>query len=264
MRTGAPSLAAYQHAFAGTLCAPAGEAPGLAALARQPAFAVYRNTVMKGCIDTLQANYPAVARLVGEEWFRAAAAEFVRRSPPRDPVLLTYGAEFPEFLAGFPPAADLPYLARVARLDRFWTESHVAADALPADPAALAALAPESLAASRLAPHPAARWAWFDALPAYTIWSRNRAEPAGDEGLPWRGEGALVTRPRGAVQWRELDRAGCAFLDACAAGATAGGAAASALDADPAAGLARLISRLLEAGALMQTTPLETQEGPAS
>ena len=33
----------------------------------QPAFAVYRNTVMKACIDALQANYPAVTRLVSEE-----------------------------------------------------------------------------------------------------------------------------------------------------------------------------------------------------
>jgi hypothetical protein len=246
------------------MLAPPGDASGLAALTRQPAFAVYRNTVLKGCIDALQANYPAVARLVGEEWFRAAAVEFARRHPPRDPVLLTYGAGFADFLAAFPPAADLPYLADVARLDRFWTEAHVAADAPPVDPAALTALTPESLAASRFAPHPATRWSWFDTLPAYTIWSRNRAESGGGGDFAWRGEGVLVTRPGGAVQWRELGQAGCAFLDACAAGATAGGAAAAALDADPAAGLSRLIARLLEAGALIQTTPLVIPKESAS
>ena len=43
---------------------------------------------MKGCIDALQANYPAVTRLVGEEWFRAAAAVYVRQAPPTNPMLL--------------------------------------------------------------------------------------------------------------------------------------------------------------------------------
>jgi hypothetical protein len=33
-----------------------------------PALAVYRNTVAKGCIDALQANYPAVHTLVGSDW----------------------------------------------------------------------------------------------------------------------------------------------------------------------------------------------------
>ena len=63
----------------------------LAALVRQPGFAVYRNTTMKGCIDALQANYPAVTRLVGEEWMRAAAAIFVRADPPTEATLLRYG-----------------------------------------------------------------------------------------------------------------------------------------------------------------------------
>jgi len=31
---------------------------------------------MKGCVDALEANFPAVARLVGKEWFRAAATEY--------------------------------------------------------------------------------------------------------------------------------------------------------------------------------------------
>ena len=89
------ALGRFQDAFAQALLAPdtvpAGE---IATLTAQPAFAVYRNTVMKGCIDALQANYPAVTRLVGEEWFRAAAAVYVRESLPADATLLRYGANF--------------------------------------------------------------------------------------------------------------------------------------------------------------------------
>jgi putative DNA-binding protein len=248
------ALARFQDAFAHALIAPAGKPvttipADVAALAAHPAFAVYRNTVMKGCIDALQANYPAVVRLVGDEWFRAAAAIYVREALPTDPTLLRYGAAFADFLTRFGPAAELPYLPGVARLDRYWTEAHAAPDEDVLDPAVVAGLAPEALAATVLHPHAAARWAWFADAPVYTIWSRNRSDEAPDESLDWKPEGALLMRPRDVVQWIAFDAAGCAFLDACAAGRTLAAAANAALEVLGDADLARLMSTLLEAGA---------------
>jgi len=236
---GTSDLARFQQEFAQALLDPAGPMP--------PAFAVYRNTVMKGSIDALQANFPAVARLVGEEWFRAAAAVHVRASPPRVPMLLDYGQDFPDFLAAFEPAAELPYLPAVARLDRFWTEAHAARDEALLETAPLAGMEPDRLGGLRLRPHASARWAWFD-VPAYTIWSRQRRkEDAGD--VTWRGEGALLARPGDAVQSIALDRADCAFLDACREGRTLAEAAEAAVGMLPGADLAALMARLLEAGA---------------
>jgi hypothetical protein len=240
------ALAAYQRAFAAALFEPDRPMPA--------AFSVYRNTVMKGCVDALQANYPAVARLTGEEWFRAAAAVYVRARPPRVPMLQDYGADLAEFLARFEPAAGLPYLPAVARLDRYWTEAHAARNERPLGPDALAGLAPEALAAQVLRPHGSARWAWFD-LPAYTIWSRNRQEggEGDDQGdIEWRPEGALLARPGDSVHWIAMEAAGCAFLDACAAGETLAQAADRALAADAKADVAGLLARLLGAGAFAQ------------
>jgi hypothetical protein len=228
--------------------------PEIAALARQPGFAVYRNTVMKGCIDALQANYPSVARLVGDDWFRAAAAIFVREHLPAQATLLYYGEAFAGFLARFEPAAELPFLPDVARLDRFWTESHAAQDESVLDPTALAGLAPEALAATVLHPHAAARWAWFAERPIYTIWQRNREVPDDKRDIDWHGEGALVARPRGAVQWSKLDAASCAFLDACAAGRPLSEAAVAAIEVQEDADLARLMKILLGAGAFGRMT----------
>ena len=244
------ALARFQDAFAQALLAPEAEpAAEVAALAAQPAFAVYRNTVMKGCIDALQANYPTVARLVGEQWFRAAASVYAREALPADPRLLRYGATFADFLPRFEPAAELPYLPGVARLDRCWTEAHTAATQDVLDPAVVARFAPEALAGVVLHPHPAARWAWFPDAPIYTIWSRNRADNVPDVDLDWRPEGALLVRPRDGVEWMALDAAGCAFLDTCAAGGTLAAAAQAALEAQGTSDLARLMSALLAAGA---------------
>lgn len=258
------TLARFQDAFAHALLAPeSAPAAEVAALIAQPAFAVYRNTVMKGCIDALQANYPAVARLVGDEWFRAAAGIHVREALPTDPTLLRYGAAFADFLARFEPAAELPYLPAVARLDRYWTEAHAAPTADALDPAAVSGLAPETLAGTVLHPHPAARWAWFDDGPIYTIWSRNRADEPSAADFDWQPEGALLVRPRDAVEWIALDAAGCAFLDVCAAGGVLAEAAQAALQAQNDADLAQLLSTLLKAGAFGPMTSRTTNEGKA-
>lgn len=243
------SLARFQDDFAQALLATdAATSPALAALTAQPAFAIYRNTVMKGCIDTLQANYPAVTRLVGEEWLRAAAAIYASDALPAQPMLLEYGADFADFLAQFEAASELPYLPDVARLDRFWTEAHAAASEDALLPAALTALATGNFFRARLQPHAAARWAWFSDAPIYTIWSRNRSDAAFDGDIEWQPEGALLTRPGDSVQWCALDRAGCAFLDTSAAGGTLADAAQAALAVQPDADLGRLMARLLEAG----------------
>jgi len=256
-------LRAFQDGFADALVVPGGMVDGLAdapteiaRLVAQPGFAVYRNTVLTGCIDALQANYPAVSRLVGDEWFRAVAAIYARTNLPRHPSLLDYGSDLAGFLADFAPAAELPYLAGVARLDRFWTEAHIARDEAPVAAAALAHLAAAELARAVLRPHPSARWAWFDGEPIVTIWERNRqAETIVDDeasaapDLDWRAEGVLISRPQGKVEWTALPKAGYAFLDACAAGGTLADAASTALDADPQADLAALMALTLNAGA---------------
>jgi len=247
-------LLRFQQQFARALMDPThGGADGeMASLMAQPAFAVYRNTVHKGCIDALLANYPAVTRLVGEQWMRAAAAVFVQGDLPRTPMLIEYGEQFASFLAGFPPAADLPYLSDVARLDRYWTEAHVARDEVPIGADRITALAPDELARTTLRPHASARWAWFDQQPIRTIWSRNR-DGAGDASeIEWRGEGALIVRPVDSVQTTALSHAGAAFLETCAAGGSLTDAALAALAVDATADLSQLMTGLLTAGALGQ------------
>ena len=49
-------LSTFQDSFSAALLGQAADAPWLSALESQPGFAVYRNTVLKGCIDGLQTN----------------------------------------------------------------------------------------------------------------------------------------------------------------------------------------------------------------
>ena len=241
----------FQQAMAQALLAP-GEAtsPALREVLAQPGFAVYRNTVLKACVDALEANFPSVARLVGSEWFRSVALAYARSHPPTDSRLLAYGDDgFAEFVQAVPTAADLPWLAGVARLDTLWRACHAAADAPVLPPQALAGLPPQALAQYPLAPHPAARWAWFPGHPVASIWSRQRrATPAGTE-LAGTGDGLLLTRRDGAVDWQPLARAGCHLLDACALGLPLGEAAQHALALEPEADLGAVLGQLLQSAA---------------
>jgi hypothetical protein len=64
-------------------------------------FAVYRNNVAVGLIGAIEARYPVLRRIAGDDLFRAMARAFVRAHRPRSPVMIAYGEEFPEFMADY-------------------------------------------------------------------------------------------------------------------------------------------------------------------
>ena len=212
------ALAAFQAAFASDLVRAPEERP-ISALADQPGFAVYRNTVMTGCVAALAANYPTVRQLLGDAWFNDLGRDFVRRSPPCNGVLARYGEGFASFVETS-SAAELAYLPAIAVLDRCWTEAHLAADAPVLSPVDFAGLVAERFGTCRLVLHPAARWQTFASMPAFTIWRRHRERLAIGDELDWHGESALLARPGAAVNWCQIDDAAATFLSACNAGRT--------------------------------------------
>jgi len=215
---------------------------------RQPGFDVYRNTVLRGAIDALAANVPSVHRLLGDDAFDVAAGAFVSARLPRDGRMVRYGAGLPDFLASFPPVAEIDYLPGVAALDLAWIESHLAADAPLLAAADVFALTAEQLLHGRLVPHPAARWLTFR-VPAFTIWRHEREERRLEDALSWRGESALLTRREGAVGWRAIDAGEAQFLAACASGRSCDDALEGVLEAGSGFDLAASLPRLLQAGA---------------
>jgi len=241
-------LLAFQDAF---VAAMAGEtttlSPWLASEADGlPGLTVYRNTIARGCVDALAANFPTVLGLVGEDWFRAAAALFAREAPPTHAALLDYGEAFPVWLDRFPPARDLPYLAGIAHLDRLWTEALFEAEAPVLAAAALAALSPEGLAGTRVALHPAVRIATFEAgLPS--LWAAARLGRENLE-LTDKAEGLLLCRPGTSVAFRVIGPADVAFLTGCTAGLPLAEAISLAAEADPAADLQTLFATLIADG----------------
>lgn len=242
-----------QRSFAGALLDP-GQAPvGWDPEGRADAlrFGVYRNNVAASLIEALEAAYPAIRRLVGEVFFRACAAHYVTREPPRSPIMLHYGESFPEFLGRFEPLAGHPYLADVARIERAWLEAYHAAEAEPLDPAALAGVAEHRAGDLCFTLHPSVRVV-RSAFPALTLWRVNMAEgdPPPTE-LDSGAEDALIVRPGAEVEARAMPPGGAVFLETLARGETLAEAATRAVSVSESFTLSEHIAALLAGGLLI-------------
>jgi hypothetical protein len=111
---------------------------------------------------------------------RACAIEYAHSNAARSPILALYCETFPGFLSAFPPAAELPCLPDVARIDRMWVEARTACDVAALTSAELVQMTPAALGAQRMTLHPATRIGWF-AHSAAAIWIHHRSEPSNPE-----------------------------------------------------------------------------------
>jgi len=130
---------------------------------------IYRNNFTGTLTAALKLCYPAVHRLVGTEFFEGAARIFIASEPPRRADLDAYGEGFSEFLAGFPPAGALAYLAGVARLEWAVNRALHAPDMEPLDLSRLAAIAAAEHGHVAFRPHPSVALVEAD-HPVDAIW----------------------------------------------------------------------------------------------
>ena len=184
-------------------------------------FDVYRNNVVLSLSEALADSFPVVAKLVGDKFFQAMAGIYVRLHPPKTPILSQFGADFPAFLATFPPVAKLGYLPDIARLEAARTRAYHAADAPILDGTALAALPPEKMASARLYLHPSLHII-SSPFPILAIWQKNIDTP--DMDIQQSGQDVLVARPESTLEMRLLPHGSADFLGALKEGRPLGDA----------------------------------------
>ncbi|KMN76715.1 hypothetical protein VK98_20060 [Chromobacterium sp. LK11] len=224
--------------------------PARAAVALDPAgLAVYRNNYRVGLIDTLAFIYPVCRQLVGEDFFTGLARVFIGGHPSQSGNLHLYGAGFGDFVAGFEHARELPYLADVVRLEWRVHRAYYAADAAPADSAALAAFPQARWGELRLRPLPDVA-ALLSPWPAASIWLAHQRQPVElNVDLHRQPEAMLVRRLQGRVEVDIVGAGLAALLRAFGDGATLEAAVEQALAAeagfDLQAGLLRLFQQKL-------------------
>ena len=200
-------------------------------------FGIYRNNIYRSLAGVLEAAFPTVRNLVGDENFAVLARRFIAAHPPQRPQLFAYGGDFAAFLAGFAPAVEeLPFLPDLARVEWAVNEAYFEADAETLNAGHLAGLAPERYAGLRLGLHPTVRLIESD-WPVWDLWGAEvLPSPWPDPRPPGKREGGqrvLVRRPESKVDVVMATHGDFAFLGALATGDTLGEAAAVGTTADP-------------------------------
>lgn len=212
-------------------------------------FNVYRNNFYASLINVLAGRYPVVQRLVGEEFFRAMARVYVEQEPPRSAMILAYGGGFADFLAGFPPVADVPYLPDIARLEWARHTAYHAADATPLTAEDFAGLPAEQVAALTLTLHPSLTVV-SSPYPIVAIWETNTFDEEVRR-VSAEPQDAMIARPEMTVEVRRLPPGAAAFITALGDGQTLGAAAERAAAADQSFDLAGNIAGLIDAGVIV-------------
>jgi hypothetical protein len=224
-------------------------------------LAVHRNNVVVSLVQALADGFPVVKRLVGDEFFAVMAGIHVRAQPPRSPVLAEYGDGLADWLATFEPAAALPYLPDMARLERARVRAHHATDtaALPADVLAARLQAAGGLERVRLGLHAAITTIASDWAVA-SLWAAHQHET--DDAIAQvhldQAEAALVLREGDEVLVLPVGHADAVFVQSLQAALPLGAAveaATAAAAAGPPFDLAATLSLLIRHGCITACHP---------
>lgn len=207
---------AAQHSFGGTAAR----------------IAVYANNTLFNRADALTEAFPTVLQLVGEEFFGGMARAYARQQASQSGDLNRYGAAFADFIAGFAPAAELPYLPDSARLDWLLHCAYYADDAPPFDFARLAALAADGETDLCFVAHPAASVV-ESPWPVLRIWQAHQVADGEFPALENGGDAGLVLRGADNRPWaKRLDVGELAFVRHLLSGATLDASLQAGLEKD--------------------------------
>lgn len=184
-----------------------------------PRFGIYRNNIASALTNSLRVRYPVVEQLVGAEFFGMMARQFIADHKPSSAMLISYGEEFSEFIAGFAQANTVPYLAEVARFESAWWNVYHAADTVPLYKEALTALAPEAWGETRIRFLPSVKILNLE-YSAVSIWRAHHDDKLVMPSLVGEAECALVHREGTQVFVQSITQDLFFFLHALAQGGT--------------------------------------------
>jgi hypothetical protein len=226
-----------------------------AGIAPERRLAIYRNNAVEGFLKTLQATFPTIVRLSGEDWFRQVGRQYMRRYPSHSGNLHYVGQHFATFLEAELAGSSYEYFADVARLEWAYQEVLVAADHPTFELSALAHVPPADYGALTFSAHPAMRLV-HSLFPVLAIWRANQPDAASDEriALDQGSSSVLLIRRADHVELRELPPAEFALLAALLRGESLERAAECAVETDPRVALDAALGRIVSLGTLVDFT----------
>jgi hypothetical protein len=213
---------------------------------------IYANNARTNFIESLHLSFPAVRRLVGDDYFDQCARDFRAIHPSRSGDLQHTGAEFAAYLATLHAGGEFRYLPDVARFEWLHQEALIAPDHAPFDVQRLAGIDPAAAEHLCFRLHPSARL-FASPFPVAEIWEAN--VQSSDEppliDLDKGEDRLLLTRTRRRVTIYRLTNGERAFLERLVQRETFGAAVEAAARADARFDASAALQRLVLAEAIV-------------
>ncbi len=240
----------WQQDFARCLRDPAA-VPALAS-AHEARFAIYRDSVVGSLVAALGDAFPVARLMLGDRFFDAAAAGYVRQEPPQAALLSSYGEGFPAHLQSMSVLDDLPYIADVARLEWARIESYFAGAAESAVTADMLLQLPTTdLPFLRFQPAPGLRLVGAPTA-IWSIWTAHQETPPRLDGLdPWQPQAVRLLCDRRHVAMQSVSPGQFRFLGALMAGSSLIEAMEAAQAVEPSFDLQAALSEELRQGSFV-------------
>jgi hypothetical protein len=214
---------------------------------------VYINNAEANFLQSLRLCFPAVQRLVGEEYFRCCVRRYRTRRPSPSGDLQHAGAAFPAYLAELHGKDEYRYLSDVARLEWLYHEAETAAEHGRFDVERLATVPACQHDRLHLRLSPSARL-FAAEFPVLDIWTANVGGSEDPEPIDLaKGPDRLLLAraTHGQVEFHRLSIAEAAFLQHLHAEAELATAIAAATAKDPGFDAGAALRRFVAADAIV-------------
>jgi len=233
---------------------------------------VYQNNARETYRLALQASYPVIERLVGDDCFRGLAQKYMHAYPSTSGDLQNFGCALPEMLNDVYSSTDFSYLADVARLE--WAIETVQLSAIdePLDLKGLSELDSDLVPTVRLTRAKSAQLIGSP-YPILAIWKSNQPGEDMKINLSSGAEHVVVRRAGGDTSLSVISPVAAALavvLEKTATLAEAADALAGEFGDGPNAALGDALQQLASSGlitgfSLISPSPVQTPiEGPSS
>jgi hypothetical protein len=94
-----------------------------ARIPKEVALSIYQQTLCGGVVQHLQTHFPVTYAYIGAQAYQAICIQYLKKSPPDQPIFTIYAAHFPGFLVEYgeqnPQQAIWAVAARLAQIDFF-------------------------------------------------------------------------------------------------------------------------------------------------
>ncbi len=172
---------------------------------------IYRNNIRFTLTESLQNIYPITQAIVGEEFFKYAAHEYIKQHQSTTGDLREYGDQFTSFIGVMKETQQIAYLASIAQVD--WA-CHLAFHAKSAPTASIDSLkniSPEDYSRIKITLHPtvhsiASQFAIFD-IWQYALSTLDNTDETEPPNITSEKQAVLVCRSKSKVEVMHIGHA---------------------------------------------------------